>query len=168
MPPGYINQEKHSLDEFSVTFEKQVEPGFIPYSGSLSLSQTMSDIYENMFKVTDASGDYDAVDYIQISNRRVSLSVIMRISEYGDTWGEFVSNANVVYYERKYDDTADRRTALAEVFRVLVNGELVGGELWRSAGNGHQDYYFVFDSQLPLDEVQTISIEVGRLRNEPA
>ncbi len=57
-------------------------------------------------------------------------------------------------------NTAEVRTEVAQVFRVTLNGKEVTGDLFRSQGNGHTDFVFLFDTGFSLKPGDKLTVEV--------
>ncbi len=53
------------------------------------------------------------------------------------------------------------RTAVAEVFRVTLNGKEVTGDLFRSQGNGHVDFTFLFDKGFDIKPGDELTVTVN-------
>jgi len=81
--------------------------------------------------------------------------------DYDDFFGIFYENRNIINNNRQSEDTPERREALAKVFRIYINGELVGGELISLDGNHNYYYYFMFDKYYSLENIDMIRVELG-------
>jgi hypothetical protein len=113
------------------------------------------------FNLTEATGEYKSVGRLAFSDKSVTLTIYMNVTEYGGFWELITANRNIIYGERQHEDTVERRAALSRVFRVYANGVELGGEMSYAQGNGHSDYTFVLDKVLLLKDVKTLRLEVG-------
>ena len=57
-------------------------------------------------------------------------------------------------------NTAEVREAVAQVFWVTLNGRTVNGDLFRSQGNGHVDFTFLFDKEFEVKPGNTLTVTV--------
>lgn len=95
-----------------------------------------------------------------ISSSEISVSFYQNyFEELGETM--FSDCVNVNYNEREIENTQERKEEVSKKFRVLVNDEQIDGEFYRSQGNGHVDYSFKFDKEVALEDIQTVSIQLG-------
>ena len=58
-------------------------------------------------------------------------------------------------------NTPQVREAVAEVFGVTLNGKAVSGDLFRSQGNGHIDFTFLFDKGFTVKPGDTVTVTVS-------
>ena len=59
-----------------------------------------------------------------------------------------------------FTNTPEVRTLVSEVFRVTLNGTAVTGDLWRTQGNGHVDFVFLFDGAFHAEPGDKITLEI--------
>ncbi len=66
-------------------------------------------------------------------------------------------------------NTTEVRTAVAGVFWVTLNGKTVSGDLFRSQGNGHVDFTFLFDKGFAVNpgDVITVTVSTGDVEQVP-
>ncbi len=57
-------------------------------------------------------------------------------------------------------NTPEVRTAVARVFLVTLNGKAVSGDLFKSQGNGHVDFTFLFDRGFTVKTGDTVTVTV--------
>jgi len=113
------------------------------------------------FSITEATGEYQSVGMLVLGDKSLVLTVYMTVNEYGDFWDIMFSNRNIIYGDREYEDTPERRADLSRAFRVYANGDELGGEMSYTQGNGSVYYAFIYDEALPLESVKTMRLELG-------
>jgi hypothetical protein len=112
----------------------------------------------NSFSIESSSGSAASLPEIALTEGGVSFSYYQ--SNFGNV--NFTNGIiNVAYGERVAEDTPERRQELSKHFRVYVNGDLMLGELGKTQGSGHIDYYFRFERLLDIEAVKTIRLELG-------
>ncbi len=62
-------------------------------------------------------------------------------------------------------NTPEVRTAVAEVFRVTLNGTAVSGDLFMSQGNGHVDFTFLFDKGFEVKPGDELTVTVNAAKH---
>ena len=114
----------------------------------------------------ETSGDWTAMEQMWIGDSYLMfLSHTYTDFEYKD---QLVTCANFINQKRTSLDTPVRRSALAKIMRVYINGEQVGGELGyirdERLGNGMEyNFYFYFDHRYSEKEAQSVRVEFGTL-----
>ncbi|MBQ3814903.1 MAG: hypothetical protein II836_02505 [Clostridia bacterium] len=68
-----------------------------------------------------------------------------------------------------FTNTTEVRTAVGKVFWVTLNGKAVSGDLFRSQGNGHVDFTFLFDKGFAVKagDVITVTVSTGDVEQLP-
>ncbi|MBR5679734.1 MAG: hypothetical protein IKX19_03705 [Clostridia bacterium] len=59
-----------------------------------------------------------------------------------------------------FTNTPSVRAAVSEVLRVALNGRAVTGDLFRTQGNGHVDFVFLFDKGIEVRPGDTITVVI--------
>ena len=61
-----------------------------------------------------------------------------------------------------FTNTPEVRAAVAEIFRVTLNGAAVTGDLFRTQGSGHSDFVFLFDQGFEVKPGDEIAVVIGK------
>jgi hypothetical protein len=149
--------------EYSFTFKNQS-----PNDGTVDF--VISDYDGDYFVAAEYSDDVYRVgphifelgsDYLMIYTQ---YSDIFTYSDYRpglEFFGVINKNTCIHNGEIRGEDTPESRAALAEVFRVYINGMQIGGKMTSHQGNNSVYYYFNFDKYYSLDKIDTIRLELG-------